>query len=239
MVALFVVLTIITFLTIDYLVQRAEGRRAGAAGLAAGLAATPAVPAPAAAVALPLERIPPGLFFDRGHTWAEIEPTGSVRIGADPIAATLLGEPEAIELPAAGARVARGEPIARIRRGGRELVLRSPADGVIEAVNRELAIDPARLPRDPFGASWLVRFAPGGLAAVVKSMLAGDEALAWLREEMVQLRDTIALLGGGHALAGATLQDGGLPAAGLAAELDPDDWARIAVTFFGSWRQQQ
>ncbi len=65
------------------------------------------------------------------------------------------------------------------------------------------------------------------------------EALAWLRAETVRLREAIALFGGGHALAGATLQDGGLPAAGVAERLDPDDWARIEVTFFGSWRQEQ
>jgi glycine cleavage system H lipoate-binding protein len=237
MVALFVVLTIIVFLTLDYVVQRAELRRARGASPAGDAAAAlaPIAASPACAPALPR-----GVFLDHGHTWAALEPSGTLRVGADPLPAILLGRPEAVELVAGGTEVARGEPIARLRRQGRELTLRAPADGVIAAANPGLAADPAQVARDPFGA-WLVELMPRRVGAAVRTLLVGEEAAAWLGEELARLRDTVASLDGNAAAvaAGPTLPDGGQPIEGLADLLDGDGFNQVTVAFLGSWRSER
>ena len=94
MVALMVVLTIITFLTIDYWVQHAEHKRALAAEPRGAPAPAAARPAPRIRFGLPIDRVPAHAFLDRGHTWAKIEPGGTLRIGSDGWAPALLGAPE-------------------------------------------------------------------------------------------------------------------------------------------------
>jgi len=50
---------------------------------------------------------------------------------------------------------------------------------------------------------------------------------------MRRLRDFLASLSDHGALAGATLQDGGLPIDGLAQRVDDRTWARFVDEFFG------
>src|SRR6188508_991605 len=133
MVALMVVLTIITFLTIDYWVQHAEHKRALATEPRGAPAPAAARPAPRILFGLPIDRVPAHAFLDRGHTWAEIEPGGTLRIGSDGWAPALLGAPESVVLPTPGSKVKQGEVFAYLRRQDREIQLQAPVSGVIES----------------------------------------------------------------------------------------------------------
>ena len=72
MVAILVLLTIILFLTFDYLLQRSHARKAPAEA-AVKIARTP--------LRVPLEAIPQGIFFDRTHQWLELISGGTLKIG--------------------------------------------------------------------------------------------------------------------------------------------------------------
>ena len=253
MVALIVVLTIITFLTIDYLVQRAQLKAARSTVAAAANSTLTAVAREiegrkelAMLPAIPIERIPRNVFVDLGHTWVEIEPKGLVKVGADWMPATLLGQAEKVVFAMAGSAVKRGDVIMRLRRHGRTIALRAPVDGVVEEVNGALVDNPAPITSDPFGTGWLYRIAPANLGSALRSMLIDDEAANWMHREVRRLRDALSTLSrrmalGGQsglaaqlalATAGPTLQDGGLPVQGLADQLDPESWNDLAHTFF-------
>jgi glycine cleavage system H protein len=234
MVALFVILTIIVFLTADYFVQRAELGKVGA--LAARSPATPAAMPAAAApgpTLAPIDQVPPGLFFALGHTWSHLEPSGALRVGVDRLAPTLLGLPVQVELVPRGTHVHAGDTLARLHGKTRSVAVRSPVDGFIGEVNQAVVADPLRTLADPFETGWLYRLTPNRLAPAVKTMRVGEEARAWMRQELVRLRDLVSGLVASGRFAGATLPDGGLPIEGLAERLDPEAWAEVVDACFG------
>jgi glycine cleavage system H protein len=227
MVAILVLLTIIVFLTVDYAVQRAALRRAAMAAAAAPGEAPPVVRVPVDIAALPA-----GVFVGPGHTWLELRPSGGVRLGVDRVPVTLLGGLDAVDTPPAGTRLRRGDTAAVLRKGERSLAVPSPLDGVVTGVNADLAARPAGLGESPFGRGWLVSLEPQALAASLRRLFVAEEATAWMRRELSRLRDFLVGLGEGGALAPATLPDGGLPVAGLAARLSDEQWRRLAEGFF-------
>ncbi len=230
MVALFVILTIVVFLTIDFFVLRAESAKSRAA--ARETAGAPVEGQPVASVPpMPIDRVPRGVFLGPGHVWLEVVPSGALRVGADMFAAALLGKPDRIEVGKTGTEVRRGEVIATLRRGRRTLALRSPVDGVITGVNAEAQGDPGRLHRDPFGQGWLLWLSPKDLASALKRMLVAEDATTWARQQLQKLRDFLGAVPNG-VLAGATLHDGGVPVEGVSEHLDDERWEKLLREIF-------
>jgi glycine cleavage system H protein len=229
MVALFVLLTIIALLTIDYFVQRVELKKARSAAEIA-----PRVPAQASAARSPIaiDRIPSGVFVDPGHVWVQLESSGALRVGADTIPTALLGRPDRIEVEREGTQVRRGDRIATLIRGARSLTLRAPVDGIVTRVNAEAQASPGRLQDDPFGQGWLLWLAPHDLAPALRRMFVAEEATAWAREQLRKLRDFMAAGSVDAQLVGATLQDGGAPIEGLADHLDDARWRQLVDEIF-------
>jgi len=221
MVAILVLLTVIIFLTVDYFVQRGAQRRAAAEASPAG------VPTPA-----DLSEVPGGVFLAPGHAWVELRPRGSIRLGADRLAPSLLGGIDHVDLVPAGSRLRRGDVIARLAKGGRSVELRAPVDGTVRENHFELTEHPAELERDPF-AAWLVELVPERLASALKGMLVAEEARAYMRRELARLRDALFAANARLSPAPATAPDGGLPAEGVAHEVPEEVWAELEERFFG------
>jgi glycine cleavage system H lipoate-binding protein len=230
MVAILVVLTILVFVLADVAVQRYRASRP-----------SPASPRPAGRAAdlilpeLQVERfaLPGGVFFHRGHTWANLLFSGHVKVGVDDFLQRLLGRVDGITLPPQGVEVKAGQPFAVLRQGERSLTLLSPVDGVVAAVNGEVAKSPALLKRDPYTRGWLVAVEPRDLAASLPALHVGERAAGWLRGELTRMRDFLHETLEGHrdALVGATAADGGLSAEGLLERLDDDSLAGFEARF--------
>ena len=135
-------------------------------------------------MAFPLDR-----FYHRGHTWARLEPDGTMAIGIDDMGRRLLGTPDAVELPQPGARVEANAAAFRVRKNGAEVRLLSPVDGEVVETG------------SPDGG-WYVRVRPDPLN--VTHLLRGAEVRPWLLREMERLQFAL----GGEC---ATLADGGVP----------------------------
>lgn len=222
MVALSIVTLVLLFLTVDFFYQRWSLRRAAARA--------PALVARAVHLPAHAEHVPQGLFVAPGHTWLAIEESGEVVVGADPIAATMMGDLDHVELKPAGARVRPGEVLATLEKGDRRIELRSAVEGVIEAVNTDPERDPDTLRRDPFGNGWLYRIRPAGLASRLKDMNIGGDAATFMARELGRMRDALARAGG--SAVGPTLADGGPIAAGAAVPVDDETFDEIAALLF-------
>jgi glycine cleavage system H lipoate-binding protein len=235
MVAILVVCTIILFITADLVLQWLRRRR---------LSPAPAFkPERSGAVDLLLPSLQPerfalpgGLFFHRGHTWANVLFSGQVKVGVDDFFQRLVGRVDAITLPPVGVEVKEGQPFAAIRQGGRTAMLTAPVDGVVCAVNLELAKAPGLLKRDPYTRGWLVALRPTNLAANLPQLTIGEGAMSWLKGELARLQEFlhITLTLDRDALVGATAADGGFMAEGLLEHLDEATWKEFQTKFLSA-----
>jgi glycine cleavage system H lipoate-binding protein len=229
MVAILVLLTIVAFLTLDWLAQR---RTARAMVTATGHVAAQPVPAPTLVSPDDLFRFPDDLFHAPVHTWLRLDPSGEVRLGAGGLPLVALGGVDAVELPRAGTNLRKGDTIAVLRRGDRTLALRSPVDGRIEGVNAALVHRAKLLELSPFEAGWLLRVRPIDLGAALAGLHLADAARTWLRREVVRFRDFLAHVAPAEPALATTLADGGLPRHGVAARLDDAEWRDLVRNFF-------
>jgi glycine cleavage system H protein len=238
MVAIFVLLTIMVFLGVDYLVLRAQRKRIARGELVRSVGL---VPIPVDENLLPRRRqypvhdrgfaLPHGLFFDRGHTWVRVRPSGEVRIGVDDFVQALLGRIDGVEMPAIGQKVRRGAPLLKLRQGDRSAGFVSPVDGIVTAVNGTVVRAPEALKQTPYQQNWLVTVQPTGLSATLKHLFIAEDALQWLRGELRRFRDFVSGVAPQVAVVGETLQDGGQPVDGLLERMGNDVWEKFEKEF--------
>jgi glycine cleavage system H protein len=233
MVALLVLLTIVMFLTIDYLVQRSRAR--AGAPLKAELQLEPIlnVSRVRQAVRVLLTAAPKGVFLDKSHQWLELASDGTLKIGVDHFPGAVLGAAFSVTLPKRGMSVRKGESVVTIRKGDRVLSVNAPADGEIEEINESLASNPARTKDAPFADGWLYRMKPKALdPSLFSGRMLGEEALSWTKNELRRLREFVMSIPHSPNLAFATLQDGGEPVEGFAEGLNDEQWKRLKEQFF-------
>jgi len=228
-------LLVIATIAILLLVELAQRRKPRATLADARLGKGPRVRLVPALKAFALDSVPRGLFFDRGHTWVHLEPSGSIRLGADMLPSTFLGDVDNLKVRPAGTEIRQGDPILTMMRGGRQITLHSPVDGTIQEVNAMAGANPRCLRRDPFGAGWVYRLAPRNLAGALEQMVVGDGALRWMRGELERVRELLCATSSPAALAGATLPDGGLPIEGIHEHLDETSWQKLVDELFYRW----
>ncbi len=233
MVAIFVVLTIVLFIAADFILQKIRARRS--------IAATAPVRGTGADLLLPNlqpERfaLPGGLFFHRGHTWANLLFSGQVKVGIDDFLQKLLGRIDGVTLPPLGVEVKAGEPFVGLRQGERTALLPAPVDGVVCAVNQELVKAPGMLRRDPYTRGWLVAIRPKDLSANMPLLMVGEKSREWLTLELGRLVDFLRESMSRHqdAVVGATAADGGLSPDGVLERLSDEEWAAFQARFLNA-----
>ena len=165
--------------------------------------------------------VPEGVALHPGHTWARLEADGAVAVGLDDLGHRLVGPVDDVALPATGAKVEQGEPVATLLADGRKVKIVSPVDGEVVAYNA----DPEGH-LDPYGAGWLFRVRPTSWKRSKAQLLDGQAARDWIEEQGRQLA---ARLGPSPV---AVLQDGGVPVHGIAREIDPEHWDDLARELF-------
>ena len=173
--------------------------------------------------------LPRGVFAAPGQIWSALQPDGRIRLGINRLMLSALNTIDAVSLPKDGQIVRKGEPIITLQLGKRSLSFRSPIDGTVLAVNREVNGNPQVLYGN-VNQAWAVTLEPKNVSDSVKSMHIGEEAYQWLRSEIVRFRDFFAQTTPQPALAMA-MQDGGLPAAGALQALDDASWDKFVKEF--------
>jgi glycine cleavage system H protein len=230
MVALFVILTIVGFILMDSLVQWAEARHERPLGRTLrplGLFSMPAVETAS---------IPAGLFLDEGHTWVRLEPSGRTVIGMDEFVRRAIGRISAVQLPDIGTFVRRGDPLCVLFQDGRHAVIRAPVDGVVEAVNTQLARYPETGRSDPYEEGWVCIVRPKNLAAHVRRLFVAEDAEAWLRAEIERFKEFLSLRPLSQTALGHVVPDGGRWTEGVLELVDEESWTEFARTFLRSPR---
>ncbi len=232
MTAILVILTIILFITIDYLVYKKRGT--ALLQVARRTAETEStinfIPRPITDEDV---LIPSGIFLHPNHTWAHILQSGKVKVGIDAFISKIVGTIDRISLPAIGAEVKKGEPIFSLNSKGKVLSFASPINGKIVSINDELAKNPTLL-TDPYKNGWSVLIEPKNLSSDVPKLKISEEAASFIKSELKRFKEFLIGVANGNALGLQTLQDGGLPAADVLSLLDGEKWKLFQKEFLSA-----
>ncbi len=211
MVALFVILFVVTLLTIDLVIQIRHKKYP---------LMSPVLKAQGAAS--DVVRMPKGIFFHPAHTWARMSGGDDVVVGVDDFIQKALGTIENVTLPFIGQKVNQGDPVITLSRGGRALSLVAPVSGTVIAINRDVIDNPALIDANPYDEGWLFSVAPDQLAANLSVMSIAESAVTWIRNEAARFREFLHVKAMQPAFAGETMLDGGVAVAGSLEHLDTE-----------------
>jgi len=223
MVAIFVLASILLFVLIDLLVQRAQRRKEAL------------VPRPIKVAVADRFLVPRGYFLSRGHSWIELLFSGNARIGIDDFVQKLVGKIDGIRVAPIRSEIRKGEPLFTISREGRLLTIPSPLSGRIVEINSELLREPSAVNSDPYVSGWGVVIEPTALASELRLLSIADGAATWLRGEVTRFRNFIkesaSRMSASPLPAGVTLLDGGTPVAGVLKMTDDKTWKEFQQEF--------
>lgn len=165
-----------------------------------------------------------GLLYTTGHSWLRRESGGTLRVGLDDLAQRLVPDPERIDLPAVGALIRAGAPMAAVvAAGGRRAVIPAPFSGMVVEANGAVARHPLRLNNSPYHRGWLVRMMPSDDRWVESR--SGEAARTWLGQEGDRFHRFLENELQTHAA------DGGAFVAPPASLLSDDQWQRLTHQF--------
>lgn len=170
-------------------------------------------------------RVPGGVYFHRGHTWAVPEGGNVLRVGMDDFAHRLVGVVGSFDVPAAGTPLRAGEPGWALRSDAKVVGMLSPVAGDVVTVNEAVLRSPALATDDPYGEGWLLRVRVRDAKAALATLLTGERASAWMDDTVLRLQERMGLG------LGVVMQDGGVPVSGFAKQLEPESWDRVAAEF--------
>lgn len=203
---------------------RFSARRQEAVVEAAERAPAPAVEPPPRREPVGWFHVPDGVGVHPGHAWAKATGGGEALVGVDDFARAAIGRLHDVDLPEPGAVVRQGEPAWTLRGAAGPLPMVSPVDGMVVAVNPKARV--GAVESDPYGEGWLLRVEAPRFKRNARQLLSGSAARAWMDDVAKRLRELIA------PELGPTLADGGMPVDGIAGEIGPDAWRRMASEFF-------
>jgi glycine cleavage system H protein len=139
--------------------------------------------------------IPAGIFVSASHSWVSLALNGTVRVGIDDFTQKTLGRIDSVELPGTGRMMAKGDPLFSIQQGDLSLSVPSPVSGKVSGVNAKLLDNPELIKLKPYELGWLCRIEPTKLAAELKDMKVGEDAVSWYRTEVdryTEMKEKIA-----------------------------------------------
>jgi len=129
-----------------------------------------------------MSELPGDLLYTSEHEWLRREDDGSVTIGVTDHAQAALGDLVYVELPEVGQDVQSGGDMAVVESVKAASDVYAPIDGIVVAVNEELADDPEKINADPYGDGWILRLQPTD-GVDESALMSPDDYQALLDEE--------------------------------------------------------
>ena len=126
--------------------------------------------------------LPDDLYYDRKeHIWVKVEDDDKVSVGMDKFAHKAAGNATHIKLKPKG-RVIKGRALGSIEAGKYIGPLKSPINGTIIEVNREVAGNPKIINEDPHEA-WFMTIEPDDWGTDSADLVHSEGVQAWLEEQ--------------------------------------------------------
>jgi glycine cleavage system H protein len=180
-------------------------------------------------------RVPDNILFHQGHAWVHIEESqpGIVKVGMDDFAHKMAGPMGIRNNPTVGSVIKQGERGWSLQDGEKSVDMLSPVSGEVIEINTALLAEREKespkttaMENDPYDQGWILKVKPENFDRERKGLLGGTLARKWMEEEVEQLRSKIS------PELGAVMQDGGVPVAGMAKNIDGEEWDLLLKEFF-------
>lgn len=218
MTVLLVLLTLITFLAADFVVQKKRQKELGALAIRS------------AQKGLPEQwHLSDDVVLAPNHVWMRRERDNSITLGVDNFLLGLTGTVDAMVLPHAGDIVGKGSPAIELRHKNKALRLHSPIEGQVVEANVNVANQPAVVAANPYSTGWLFNIVPFDSAVPLGGFMQGANAVEWLKKQNASVREFLS----SHLprLEFVTMQDGGLPVDGVLKGFNQDVWDEFQHRF--------
>lgn len=218
MVALFMVAMILTFLIVDYFVQKRN-------------ATEPAI-ANTTVRQMDVSNffLPKGIFATKNHLKAQLTDHGTLKLGLDNFVFNALGQIDEIILPNEKQKINKGDTLLTIKQGVNRTEIKAFATGQVANINMAYAKNARYLDESNITKSWAVEFAPENLSASLKMMQVGHDAKEWIHNEVSRFRDFLNTVTATPETA-PVMQDGGEPVFGVMQNLDGEAWEKFEKEF--------
>lgn len=171
-------------------------------------------------------QIPQGYCFHPGHTWVVKEGPETARIGLDNFALNVLGKIDRIDIVGENRWVRQGQKIMTITSGATKVDLVSPVEGVITSLNTEAIKDPRIIARDPYAEGWIAMVKSPELTTNQRNLVQGAMVAPWMQNNITRLNGMV------EQLAPAMAADGGVPVAGVLANVPHEVREQLVKEFF-------
>ena len=221
MVALYVLLGFILLLVIDFFIIRAEKKYHPA--FKKSYEVVENVVFDNLSVTVPADS-----YVSRGHTWAELQGNGMLKIGIDEFVLKSMGKFVVTNITKAGTLLKKGDIIIEAKLGDKDLNFRSPVDGTINFVNDDLI---GKVISDPYGEDWGIMVLPVNFETNAASLKVNEKVIDWMKNEFIRLKNYIVENSVKPQLAGVTMLDGGKLIEGAVAQLDKESVKKFEDEF--------
>jgi glycine cleavage system H lipoate-binding protein len=209
MAFVFVLLTIILFIGIEYFLHRRKIRQTS----------------PATVKNLPLNEalqlVSPGTYLQSTMTWGKILDTGNLMVGLQPLLVGITGTPEKLELLSKGKQVRKGDRLLRMKMNDKQLDIISPVDGEVVASNPEVEKE---MSWDELGQSWVYTLKPENLSSEIPNWIIADKIKPWLNSRYQEMK-TFFQKKLTNTQLGETMADGGELSIGILSKFDEKIWS--------------
>jgi glycine cleavage system H protein len=199
MVAIFVLFTFLLFIAIDMLVLKIQKKKHPAFQGRSPIADL-------AVFTKEFFQAPLELFLSKGHTWAQKNESGLIKVGIDEFILKALGKVTLIKTAEAGQSVKKGDILFEGTVNNKVLNFRSPVEGTVKFINPNIL---NRRITDPYGDDWGLLLAANNFAEEKNSLFTGNDLKSFLNKEFSRLKDFLHAHTLRPELAGATMLDGG------------------------------
>jgi len=179
-----------------------------------------------------LVKSPPGLHYDKSHTWAFMDEDGLVKVGIDDFLQHITGNITRIKMKSPGERIRKGRHALSLIQNGKQLDISAPVSGVIKEFNINLLSSTSILNTSPCSLGWVYKIEPTNWLKEVQFLIMGKTYSEWLRKEFTRLKEYLQDSVSPQAVEYAhVLQDGGEIKDSILEDFGPEAWEDFQTNF--------
>ena len=177
-------------------------------------------------------KVPGGMLFDCGHTWAFREKDGTIRVGLDDFLQKLAGPLTRILMKDEETVITKGEPLFTLVQDGKQLVVVAPVSGTIKTINTDLISAASIINQSPYDLGWIYIIEPLNWSREATFLRVAETYKEWLNKEFARLKDFFAQKGNTTNLnPSVVMQDGGEIIQNALSQMGPEVWEDFQTNF--------